>query len=234
MNVADLMSTPVVTVPPTMPIKDVARLFVEEKISGAPVVEDGRVRGIISAGDIVSKERGVLTPAGHALDWLFAEKADTAKRTARTAADAMSRPAITIGPGASVAEAAQLMVGRGVNRLPVVSRGRLVGIVTRSDLVRAFSRTDEELDQEIREDVLLNTLWLEPETLEIRIDGGRVTLAGIVETRTDAEVAAAYVARVAGVVSVDTSGIIYRRDDLLRRGRGREDISVGAARHRDG
>lgn len=217
MNVADLMSTPVVTVQLTMPIKDVARLFVEEKISGAPVVENGRVRGIVSAGDIVSKERGVLAPSGRTFEWLFGEEADSTKRTARTAADAMSRPAITIGPGASVAEAAKLMVSRGVNRLPVVRRGRLVGIVTRSDLVRAFARTDAELEQEIREDVLLHTLWLEPETLEIHVDGGRVSLAGTVETRTDAELAAAYIARVAGVVSIETSGITYRRDDLLRR-----------------
>ncbi len=217
MNVADLMSTPVVAVQLTMPIMDVPRLFVEEKISGAPVVENGRVRGIVSAGDIVSKERGVLAASGRTFEWLFGEGAGSTRRTARTAADAMSRPAITIGPGASVAEAAKLMVSRGVNRLPVVRRGRLVGIVTRSDLVRAFARTDAELEQEIREDVLLHTLWLEPETLEIQVDGGRVSLAGTVETRTDAELAAAYIARVAGVVSIETSGITYRRDDLLRR-----------------
>jgi CBS domain-containing protein len=233
MKVADLMSAPVVTVPLAMPIKDVARLFVEHRISGAPVVDGvGAIQGVISAGDIVAKERGVLTRKGHTLEWLFGDDGET-KRTARTAADAMSQPPITTEPRSSVAEAARLMVTRGVNRLPVAEGARLVGIVTRSDLVRAFARTDNELESEITGDVLLRTLWLQPGTLNVEVDEGRVTLAGIVDTRTDAELAAAYVARVPGVVSVDTSGITFRRDDLLRRRRSGRGASVGAGHIRD-
>jgi CBS domain-containing protein len=221
MIVAELMRRSVVTVPTTMPIKDLARLFVEQDISGAPVVDgSGRIEGVVSVGDIVNKERGVVPRSGQRLEWLFGEEADSSKRTARTAGEAMSRPAVTIGPTSSAAEAARMMVMHGVNRLPVLEDERLVGIVTRSDLLRAFARSDEEVSREIRGDVLLHTLWLQPQTLDVRVQDGQVTLAGIVETRTDAELAAAYVARVPGVVSVDSSGLVFRRDDLLRR-RGR-------------
>jgi CBS domain/BON domain len=139
----------------------------------------------------------------------------------------MTHPAVTIEPQRTVAEAARLMVARSVNRLPVVCDARLIGIVTRADLVRAFARTDEELEHEIRDDVLLHTLWIDPTAVDISVRDGDVILDGEVVTRTDAELAGAYVARVPGVVSVDRSRLVWRLDDThLRYGKGERRIGV--------
>jgi len=218
MRVIDVMCRDVVSVSPQTSVKEVARLLVEREISGVPVVgEEGRVLGVVSEGDIVFKERGVAEPEGHAYDWLFGDGQGSAKREARTAAQAMTSPALSIEPGRSVAEAARTMVESAVNRLPVVTEGRLVGIVTRADLVRVFARSDADLEREIRNDILLRTLWIDPGLLRVDVADGEVTLGGELDTRTEAELVTAYVARVPGVVSVDDSHLRWRRDDLARR-----------------
>jgi CBS domain-containing protein len=218
-NVESVMSRDVVTVTLSTPLKEVARLLVGRGVSGVPVVDEtGAVVGVVSEQDVVSKERGVAAPAHHTYEWLFGpEERDPHKRTARTAGDAMTAPPILVEPGMSVARAARLMVERAVNRLPVVSKGELVGIATRADLVRAFTRSDEELEREIREDVMLRTLWISPRRLRVLVADGEVVLDGEVDTRTEAELLAAYVARVPGVVSVDDSRLHWRSDDLARR-----------------
>ena len=148
------------TVEPLTPLKEVARLLVERRVSGVPVVDDdGTVVGVVSEGDILVKERDRQSPAsllGHLLEW---DEGNRLRREARDAADAMTGPAVTIRPSRSVSEAASLMLDRSVNRLPVVDQhGKLVGIVTRADLVRAFARSDEEIEREIREDVIVRSL----------------------------------------------------------------------------
>lgn len=219
MRVEDVMSVDVVTVSPSTPIKEVARLLATYGVSGFPVVDDeGHVRGVVSEGDILLKEGGVANSEGHPYHWLFGgDPGGALKREARCAAEAMTTPAVTIEPGRSVAEAARIMVERSVNRLPVVREGRLVGIVTRADLVRVFARTDHEIEREIRDDVLLHTLWIDPARMRIAVSGGEVTVGGELETRTEAELVAGYIGRVPGVVSVDDSRLRWREDDLARR-----------------
>jgi CBS domain-containing protein len=117
----------------------------------------------------------------------------------------MSAPAVTIGPGRLVHEAAALMIAESVNRLPVVEDGKLVGILTRADVVRAFTRTDAEIAEEIREEILKRTLWLEPAAVSMEVVEGAVRLEGEVETEADAELLPVFVARVPGVVSVQTN-----------------------------
>jgi CBS domain-containing protein len=118
----------------------------------------------------------------------------------------MTSPAVTIRPRRAVSEAAALMLDRRVNRLPVVDdHGRLVGIVTRSDLVRAFVRSDEEIEREIREDVILNTLWNAPDRFEIEVQEGEVTLSGKVADAQSAELLVNFIERVPGVVAVRSS-----------------------------
>ena len=140
------------------------------------------------------------------------------KLDAHTAAEAMTSPAKTIAPWRLVSAAAAQMLDEGVNRLPVVDdEGRLVGIVTRADLVRAFVRPDAEIEHEIREDVLTRALLLETAgTVTVAVEGGQVTLGGSVDKRTDAELIPALVAKVPGVVEVDSS-IGWREDNRRRR-----------------
>jgi CBS domain-containing protein len=213
------MSRDVVTVAASTPLKEVAELLVEHGISGVPVVDDESVvLGVVSEGDIVAKERGVGEPAAHSYRWLFGpDELDAAKREARTAAEAMTSPAVTVPPQRAVAEAARLMVERAVNRLPVVLGGKLVGIVTRADLVRAFIRTDDALEREIRDEVVVRTLWLDPHAVRIAATNGEIVLEGTLETRSDAEILAAYTAQVPGVVAIDDSRLEWRRDDVARR-----------------
>jgi len=94
------------------------------------------------------------------------------------------------------------MLDEGVSRLPVVDGGRLVGIVTRHDLVRAFARADEEIWQEIESDPLIRSYWRRPGVYDINVAGGRVTLTGKVDSQEHARAMEAFVDRVPGVVAV--------------------------------
>jgi CBS domain-containing protein len=214
------MTAEVLTVSPETPLKDVAAILAEHGISGVPVCDaGGRVLGVVSEGDILFKEQGVRERHGGALAWLVdgSRWQDTLKASARTAGEAMTSPAITITQDRPAAAAARIMLDRAVNRLPVVRDGVLVGIVSRSDLVRAFTRSDEEIVTEIREDVLRRALWLDPDSVEITVRRGEVHLAGEIEAKSDAEVLTKLVARIPGVVSVG-SDVLYRVDDLQRVG----------------
>ncbi|HZC29899.1 MAG TPA: CBS domain-containing protein, partial [Gaiellaceae bacterium] len=157
MRVQDVMTKDVAAVLPGTPLKEVAQLLVDRKVSGVPVVDgDGCVLGVVSETDLLVKERGAPRRRGGPLAWLVdpIEIGQRLKLEARVAGEAMSAPAVTISPLRSLAAAAESMLDNRVNRLPVVRDGKLVGIVTRADLVQAFARSDAELVQEIREDVV--------------------------------------------------------------------------------
>ncbi|HZR96702.1 MAG TPA: CBS domain-containing protein [Gaiellaceae bacterium] len=203
MRIERVMTRDVLTVAPETPIKEVASLLTSHRISGAPVCDaDGAVVGVISEADILHRVEGAPELRGR-LAWLFRQLDDgIPKLTARTAEEAMTAPALTVRPTQQVAEAAQLMLDHRVNRLPVVARGSLVGIVSRADVLRAFERPDVELEREIREDVLRGALWLTPETFDVRVVDGAASLRGRVPTRRDAEDVVRLVRRVPGVLSV--------------------------------
>jgi CBS domain-containing protein len=221
MRVKDLMTTKVLTVRSSIQLKDAAVLLTKHRISGLPVVDgEGRVLGVLSEGDILYKETGAKDKPGF-FDRLLAVPPVglDLKLAARTVGEAMSAPALTIGPRRPVTEAATVMIEEGVNRLPVIDdEERLIGIITRADLVRAFVRSDAEIEQEIREDVIRRTLWLEPDTMQIEVAGGEVRLSGEVETRTDAELIPTFVQRVPGVVAV-LSKLRWREENGHRPGR---------------
>ena len=129
----------------------------------------------------------------------------------------MTAPAITIDAEQSVAEAARLMVERQVNRLPVLAGGKLAGMVSRADIVRAFTRSDGEIWEELCNDIIPTKLWISPEELDITVTGGNVKVTGHVATRTDAELVEAFSWRVPGVVSVNCSELAWERDDQALR-----------------
>ena len=199
-----LMTRDVVTVAPDTPLKDVAALLDEKHISGLPVCDtDGAVLGVVSEADILRTEQGIGPDVAGRLRWFFRRLDDELDRLgARTAGEAMTAPALTIRPIEQASAAARLMVTYGINRLPVVAEGKLVGIVTRADLVRAFHRTDEEIADEIRDDVLGNALWIDPESLGLTVEDGVVTVSGPVDTDLVIETVIHSIRRVPGVVDI--------------------------------
>jgi CBS domain-containing protein len=148
------------------------------------------------------------------IGWLLAGGLqDDEKLAARKCGEAMTSPAITFGAARHISEAARLMTENGIKRLPVFDAdGKLVGIVTRCDLVRAFARPDGEIEREIREDVIRNTLWIEGEGLDVCVERGEVTLSGELERRSDVELLQRFAARVPGVVTVHST-LTWRWDD---------------------
>lgn len=199
------MTREVVTVAPSTALKDVARLLVDHRISGVPVCgPDGEVLGVVSEADILRKEEGISAELPRVLTWIARRlDGELDKLKAQTAADAMTWPPVTARPAQQVAEVARLMVDYTINRLPVVSGGHLVGIVTRSDLVRAFTRSDAEIEREIREDILFRTMLLLPEDFEVAVEGGHVAISGRVGSHEDAEMLVRWLRRVPGVVGVE-------------------------------
>jgi CBS domain-containing protein len=205
LTVRDVMTHPVMSVGLETPLKDVARLLVESRISGVPVVDaSGAVLGIVSEADFLMKEQGAAAVHHRRLASFLGETAETRARlekvAARTAGEAMTAPAQTIAPSRPLHEAAALMTQRRINRLPVVDSGRLVGIVTRADLVRAFLRTDEELERTIRDEVLLRILWLDPAGFNVSVRNGEAIVSGSVERRSTAEIIEETLKLVPGVV----------------------------------
>jgi CBS domain-containing protein len=209
MRVKQLMTTEVVTVSPETTLKEVAALLAGHRIAGVPVCDaDGVVLGVVS---------GLRASTGGLADRILESAYGNGARIAAiTAGEAMSAPAITVAPDAPVALAAELMIEHRINRLPVVVAGAVVGIVARADLVRAFTRGDEEIEREISEDVLLHTLWVDPDSVSLVVFEGKVMITGEVENRTTAELVEAYVRRVPGVVSVH-SELGWQLDDRAHR-----------------
>jgi CBS domain-containing protein len=229
LTIRDVMSRPALTVHPETPIKDVARLLVEHRISGLPVVDaDGRVLGVISEADLLLKEQGPDTiPHRHFARLLGespASRAQRARLEATTAGEAMSAPAVTVTGDRPVAEAAALMTSRGINRLPVVEDGVLVGVVSRADLIRAYVRSDDELAEVIRRDVLLGTMWLDPILFKITVQNGIAGISGAVGRRSTAEVIERMVAMIPGIIDV-VADIHWETDDRDLVAPGRDLIS---------
>jgi len=206
MKVDEVMTRDVRTVSPEATLKHVAEILSGRGISGLPVVDGGRVVGVVSEADVLAKERGQAPDRSRLVGFHHDGSEHRAKLEARTAGEAMTSPAVTISAERPLAEAAARMLDEGVNRLPVVDEsGSLLGIVTRADLVRAFVRSDQEIRREVVEQVILRTLWIPAERIQVSVEDGEVRIIGEVDTQAEAEVVAELVRKVPGVVSVDSS-----------------------------
>ncbi|MET8453957.1 CBS domain-containing protein [Streptomyces sp. NPDC005209] len=217
-KIGALMVGDVVTAVHGTPFKDVVRLLGEHRISGLPVIDDDhKVIGVISETDLMLHQtrapeaRGSFVTLAHRLTRTVRERA--AKSRARTAGGVMSTPAVTVRADATVTEAARLMAEHRFERLPVVDdEDRLVGIVTRRDLLQVFLRDDAEIQQDVEREVFVNTLWLAPHTVEATVENGVVTLTGQLERRSAIPVAVGMTRRLDGVVDV-IDHLSYRLDD---------------------
>lgn len=213
MRVVDLMAADVISVRPETSLRDAARLMVEKEISGLPVTDDGgNLVGVISEGDFLRKEvdRGDLLGRG-LLGALFDNRESLAE--AETVGEVMSDNVFTASPDATLVEAARTMATHGVKRLPVVTReGKLVGVISRRDVVSAFTRPDELIDDEIREDIMRRLLFLDPALLDISVLNGVVKITGELPTKTDARLLEAMVQRTDGVIRA-TVDVRWKVDD---------------------
>jgi CBS domain-containing protein len=210
MKVHEVMTTAVVTVRPDATLKEAALLLAENGISGLPVVDgEGAVLGVVSEADVLAKESPPESDRRGVAHWLLDSRDPwlETRVAARTVGEAMSSPAQTISPERPVVEAASRMLEGGINRLPVVDpQGKLVGLISRGDLVRAFTRSDEEIRREIEEDLLGGALWVDhPDDIHVKVVGGEVTLSGKVDSPADTELVPLHVRRVPGVVGVTST-----------------------------
>jgi CBS domain-containing protein len=210
-TVKDVMTTHVVAVRKNASFKDMVISLREHRVSAFPVVDDeDRVVGVVSEADMLAKEALEFTPSGRVAYILHHR--EQAKAAGVTAADLMTRPPVTIGPLESVGSAARLMYSRKVKRLPVVDvEGRLVGIVSRSDVLSVYSRPDPEIRHEITERVLLDTLLVDPARFTVTVTDGVVTIEGTPETAMVGRDIIEEIRHVEGVVSV-RDRLVYPSD----------------------
>ena len=179
--VEDLMTAAVVSVRRNAGFKDIAQPLAEHDITVVPALDDqGRPIGVVSEGDLLRKQESQADPGGH-LSAAYLQPAERAKAHALTAEALMTSPAVTARPRWSVVEAARVMAQHHVKRLPVVDdAGRLVGVISRGDLLHVSLRRDHAIREEIMTDVLTRTLGVAPGAVTVQVTDGRVTLDGTV------------------------------------------------------
>jgi CBS domain-containing protein len=201
-TVKDVMSTHVIAVRPTAGYKEIAAMLREQRVSAFPVIDaDNKVIGIVSETDLLAKEALEGTVPG-TLQRLTHQR-ERSRVDAVTAADLMTRPAVSIGPDEPVSHAARLMYSKRVKRLPVVSAdGTLIGIVTRSDVLSVYRRPDAAIGHEITEDLILGAFRCDPARFDITVKSGIVTIGGSPETAETGRAIVAAARHVEGVVAV--------------------------------
>lgn len=202
--VKDLMTAQVVTVGPKTSFKELVTRLAEHRVSAMPVVDDaGWVLGVVSEADLLLKEEFPDPDQEIPLFWTRRRRLDRDKAAASTARDLMTVAVVSISPDATVTEAAQRMHKANVKRLPVLGEGgRLVGIISRSDLLKVFNRPDAAIRREIMDEVIAREFTMDPARFFIHVDDGVVVLQGRVERRSLVPYLVRAVHAVEGVVRV--------------------------------
>ncbi|MFI1617631.1 CBS domain-containing protein [Streptomyces lydicus] len=194
-RVGSVMTDEVVRARSGTPAAQLACWLREYDINGLPVVDaDDRVIGVVSATDLARAARGA------------AGSGDL------TAGAVMSAPARTVRADDSVVRAARLMSASGIERLPVVDEeARLIGMLTRRDVLRIFARADAEIHEEVSDDILVRALWLSPTSVAVSVHDGVVTLGGSLESSGQVALAVRMTRQVDGVTAV-VNRLTYRHE----------------------
>lgn len=210
-TVADVMTRDVISVTPETGYKEIVRLLGDHHISAVPVVEDGRVVGIVSEADLLLKEEGVTTRLVHLLEGMH-RRERRLKAEGSTAAELMTSPAVTVFPEAHLPKAARLLDAHHIKRLPVVDGDKLVGICSRADLLKVFLAKDEDIRRSVLEGVVAGWMWLDPSTIDVAVEDGVVALRGELDRRSEAEILVRVTSTLESVVRVNDQ-LTWRFDD---------------------
>ena len=196
--VKDVMTTRVIWVRKEASFRELAVALRTHRVSAFPVLGDGdKVIGIVSEADLLTKEAidgepGVFAGLLH--------RRDAEKARGVTAGDLMTAEVVAVAPQDTVEHAARLMYSRKVKRLPVVDgQGRLVGIISRADVLAVFDRTDEDIRAEVTGEV---SLFADPKTFGVTVKDGIVTLTGEPESNLLGHEIVQRIQHVQGVVAV--------------------------------
>ncbi|GAU69817.1 hypothetical protein SSP35_14_01510 [Streptomyces sp. NBRC 110611] len=200
--VSDVMTQTVVAVGREARFKEIVETMEQWKVSALPVLEgEGRVIGVVSEADLLPKEEFRESDPDR-LEQLR-RLDDTRKAGALTAGELMSTPALTVNADATLAQAARTMAHERVKRLPVVDyRGMLQGIVSRADLLKVFLRSDEELAEEIRTDIVRHLFAVSHEDVQVTVVDGVATISGHIRNTSLIPLVARLIRAVEGVVDV--------------------------------
>lgn len=191
MRARDLMTTNLVTLPPDAPLAAVAHALADRGVSGAPVLDsDGTLLGMVTEGDLIKRLSAKDRAETSWLSGLFRSASDQAAHYARVhgqkARDVMTTELTTVGEDASIEHVARIIEDKGIRRVPVLRDGKLVGIVSRADLIRALmvpvgTAAADAPDARIRRDVLKamrNEPWVDTYFIFADVKDGVVTFHG--------------------------------------------------------
>ncbi|MEN8233366.1 MAG: CBS domain-containing protein [Actinomycetota bacterium] len=199
MQVVDLMTTDVITVSKDTGIRDAARLMFRNRVSGLPVTgTDGTLIGIITEADFLRLE---------------VQRQEGQSDLGETVGEVMSGGVVTTNPDTEIYDAAKMMTFQDIKRLPVVDDdARLLGIISRADIVSVFTRPDDVIEDEIREDLIRRVLFIDPDQLDVSVTNGIVTFIGELGTANEARLLSELASRLDGVLHVE-SRLTWRYDD---------------------
>ena len=215
LTAADVMTREVVSVGPDTPVRAIAELLFTRRISGVPVLEDGRLIGVVSEGDLIG--HAAATGEQRRSWWLSglmndsASARDYAKTHGRTARDVMTSAVITIGEAATLAEIAKTLERHRIKRVPVLREGKLVGIVSRGNLLQALATLEVEAAGTVDDDTIRERLiaelrgqpWAHLSPDGIVVENGIVRLSGIVQTEDERRALRIAAENTPGVKGVD-------------------------------
>jgi CBS domain-containing protein len=216
-TVSEVMSTEVVSVDPQTPFATIVEILARHGFRAVPVLAaDGTLCGVVSEADLMAT---VARPdAAAAAPWwrprhirrgLIATKGD-----ATTAGELMSTEVETVTPRTTIAAAARRMAEGRLSWMPVVDRLGVVGVLSRRDVLAGFLRDDQAIRAEVVDDVLADTLLVDPARVDVEVHDGVVTLGGELDTHADTQLAVQFTEQIAGVVAVENR-LRHRLDERV-------------------